>query len=138
MADRVRKVSYCYTVVSRRAGQGAKILSEIKEAGIDLLGFSGFPGAAGKAQLVFVAASIAPLRRLARKNGWRLSAPRKGFLVDGPDEVGALHRHVERLAAAKISITAADAVSAGKGRFGMLLWVKAKDYARAAKALRAK
>ena len=31
-----------------------------------------------------------------------------------------------------------DAVSAGKGRYGMILWVKAKDYGRAAKALGAK
>jgi hypothetical protein len=35
-------------------------------------------------------------------------------------------------------VTAADAIAAGQGRYGMLLWVKAKDYARAARALKAK
>ncbi len=138
MADRVRKVSYCYVVVSRRAGQGAKVLGELKAEGINLLAFTGFPGAAGKAQLDLVVERTAPVIRLARRNGWRVSRPKKGFLIDGQDQLGVLHRHVARLAAANISVTAADAVSAGKGRYGMLLWVKDKDYNRAAKALKAK
>ena len=33
---------------------------------------------------------------------------------------------------------AADAVAAGRGRYGMILWVKDKDYARAARALGAR
>jgi hypothetical protein len=35
-------------------------------------------------------------------------------------------------------VTAADAVTAGRGRYGMILWVKQKDYARAARALGAR
>ena len=34
MADRVRKVNYCYLTVSSRAGQGVKVLSELKAAGV--------------------------------------------------------------------------------------------------------
>ena len=49
-----------------------------------------------------------------------------------------VHHHVERLAQERISVTAADAVSAGKGRYGMILWVKPKDYNRAARTLKAK
>jgi hypothetical protein len=52
--------------------------------------------------------------------------------------VGAVHNHLKKLADQKINVTAADAVTAGKGRYGMLLWVKPKDYARAAAALRAR
>ena len=48
------------------------------------------------------------------------------------------YRHLEKLAARKVNIVAADAVAAGKGRYGMILWVKAKDYSRAARALRAR
>jgi len=33
--------------------------------------------------------------------------------------------------------TAGIAVAAGKGRYGMVLWVRPKDYARAARTLRA-
>lgn len=138
MADRVRKVNYCYAKVSARAGQGAAVLAALREAGVNLLAFSGFPTGGGTAQLDLVAEDMAAVRRVARKKGWRLSKNKKGFLVQGDDQVGACHRHLQKLADKKINVTAADAVAAGKRRWGMILWVKPKDYARAARTLRAK
>jgi hypothetical protein len=138
MADRVRKVNYCYAKVSARAGQGAAVLGALREAGVNLLAFSGFPIGGGKAQLDLVSEDMAAVRRVARKQGWRLSKNKKGFLVQGSDQVGACHRQLQKLADKKINVTAVDAVTAGKGRWGMILWVKPKDYARAARALRAK
>ena len=138
MPDRVKKVSYCYPIVPNRAGQGARVLSELTSAGVNLLAYSGFPVGGGRSQLDLVVEDIGPLRRVARRNGWRLSKVKKGFLVQGTDRVGAVHRHLNRLAEAEINVTAADAVSAGKGRYGMLLWVKPRDYARAARALGAR
>jgi hypothetical protein len=138
MADIVRKVSYCNVVVPSRIGQGAKVLSDLKDAGVDMLGYSGFPISGRNAQLDLVTQSMPALRRLARGQGWRLSKAKKSFWIQGQDKVGAIHRHITRLADVRINITAASAVSAGKGRYGMLLWVKQKDYARAARALRAR
>ena len=138
MADRVRKVSYCYVKVPNRPGQGAKILGELKDAGVNLLAYSGFPDKGGVAQIDLVAESTSALGRVARKNGWRLSKTKKAFLVTGQDRLGSVDRHIGRLADKGIGITAADAVSAGKGRYGMILWVKPKAYARAARALGAK
>lgn len=138
MPDRVKKVNYCYPIVPNRAGQGARILAEITGAGINLLAYSGFPVGAGRSQLDLVVEDIGPLRRVARRNGWRLSKVKKGFLIQGADQVGAVHRHLRKLADAKVNVTAADAVAAGQGRYGMLLWVKPRDYARAARALGAR
>jgi hypothetical protein len=138
MADRVQKVKYCYVTVPSRAGHGAKVLGELKEAGVNLVAFTGFPAKKGKAQLDIVSDNMATVRRVARKHGWRLSKMKKGFHIQGKDEPGAVSRHVTKLAKAGISVTAADAVAAGKGRYGMILWVKPKDYTRAARALRAK
>lgn len=138
MADRVRKISYCYVTVRNRAGQGARILGTLREAGVSLVAYSGFPVKGGKAQIDLMPENLAALRRVAKKNGWRLSKVKRGFLFHGGDQIGAVHRHVQRLADAKINITAADAVSAGKGRYGMILWVRDKDYTRAARSLRAK
>lgn len=138
MADRVQKVNYCYAKVSNRAGQGVKMLEEIRDEGIDMVAFSGFPIGRGKAQLDFVTKEMGPLRRLAKKRGWRLSKTKKGFLVTGREQTGSVHRHVKKLSEAGISVIAADAVTAGKGRWGMILWVSPKNYARAARALRAK
>jgi hypothetical protein len=134
----VHKVNYCYVTVPNRAGQGAKVLGELKAAKVNLLGYSGFPIKGGKAQLDLVAKSMGVIRQVARKNGWRLSQVKKGLLVQGTDRVGALHRHIEKLAAENISVTAASAVGAGQGRYGMLLWVKGSDFGRAARVLKAR
>lgn len=135
MADRVKKVGYCYVKVPNRAGQGIGVLSALRDEGVNLLAYSGFPAGGGKSQLDFVAEDMGALRRVARQNGWRLSKVKRAFLITGDDRIGAAHRHISKLADAKINITAADAVMAGRGRFGMILWVKPKDYARAARVL---
>ena len=49
-----------------------------------------------------------------------------------------MQQQIQKLADKKINVTAADAVCAAKGRYGMILWVKPKDYGRAARALKAK
>lgn len=134
----VRKVSYCYVTVPNRAGQGARVLGALKDAKVNLLAYSGFPDKGGTSQLDLVAKSVSPIKRVTQKNGWRMSQVKKGFLIQGKDRLGAVHRHIKKLADVNINVTAADAVCAGQGRFGMLLWVKGKDYAKAAKALKAK
>ena len=137
MADSARKVQYAHVMVPNRPGQGAKVLSELQAAGVDLLAYSGFPGKRG-AQIDLVTRDMSGLRRIARRNGWRLSKAKKAFLVQGTDRIGAVHRQLARLASRKVNVVAADAVAAGQGRFGMILWVRPKDYARAARALGAR
>lgn len=137
MAHRVRKMKYCKLMVPNRAGQALRILDALRDEGVNLQAFTGFP-AGGRAQIDLVSDDIAGIRRVARKHGWRAGAPKRGFLVQGDDEVGAVARVVQRLARAGISMTAMDAVTAGKGRYGMILWVKPADYGRASRALNAK
>ena len=134
----VRKVAYCYVTVPNRAGEGAKILGELRAARVNLLAYSGFPVGGGKSQLDLVASDLTRVQRLARKNGWRLSPVKKGLLIQGRDRLGAVHQHIRKLARARINVTAADAVCAGAGRYGMLLWVKGKDYPKATRTLKAK
>jgi hypothetical protein len=134
----VRKVNYVDLKVRNRAGQGTQILGALNDAGVNLLAFTGFPDKGGKSQIDLVTNDLATVRRLARKHGWRISKAKKGFLIQGRDRVGAVYRQVRKLADQRINVTAMDAVSAGKGQFGMILWVKPKDYGRAARALRAR
>jgi hypothetical protein len=138
VADRVRKVNYCYLTVPHRAGHGAKILGELRDARVNLLGYTGFPASGRKAQLDFVAENTSHLRRVAKRSGWKLSKTKRGFLIQGKDELGAVYRHLQKLADERINIIAADAISAGRGRYGMLIWVKPRDFSRASKVLRAK
>jgi hypothetical protein len=134
----VRKVRYVALKVSSRAGQGARVLGAVEAAGVNLLAFTGFPDKGGKSQIDLVAEDLGGVRRAARKAGLRLGPAKRAFLVQGGDEVGAAHRVLKKLAARGINVTAADAVTAGKGRFGMILWVKPKDYNRAAAVLGAR
>jgi len=137
MASSIRKVDYFYTMVPNRAGQAAKILAGLAAAGVDLVAFSGFPAGKGS-QLDLVPADSVKLRRAAKKMGVTLSKRKTGFLVQGDDRVGALTRIATALAVAKINITAIDAVTAGKGRFGAIFWVKPTAVAKAARLLRAR
>ncbi len=134
----VRKVSYVDLKVPNRASQAAQVLRALEEAGVNLLAFTGFPDKAGKSQIDLVTNDLAGVRRVARKQGWRLGKAKRGFLVQGKNRVGAVHRQIRKLADQRINITALDAVAAGKGQYGMILWVKPKDYARAARVLRAR
>jgi predicted amino acid-binding ACT domain protein len=68
----------------------------------------------------------------------RISARKTAFLVRGDDRVGALTSVMGRLAKAKINIVSVQAVTAGKRRFGAILWVKPKEVAKASRALRAR
>ncbi len=135
MADVVRRVEYQYVVVPDRPGEGLRVLAALRDAGVNLLAILGFPLGDGNAQLDLVAEDPEALRRAAQAAGLQLSHVRYAFLIQGDDRVGAAAEHMEKLAQAGINITAAAAVSAGGGRYGMILWVKPEDYERAAQAL---
>lgn len=135
MSYEAKKMNYCYVTMPNKTGAGDSVLSAIKAAGVNLLAFSGFPAGRGSCQLDLVADKLNVIQKIAKKSGWKLSKPKKGFLIQGSDEIGACDEPLSKLAAAKISVTAADAVASGNGRYGMVLWVKPKDYNRAAKVL---
>jgi hypothetical protein len=137
MADRLRKVDYFYVMVPNTAGQGAKVLSGLAAAGVNLLAFSGFPSG-GKGQLDLVPENSAKFRRAAKKMKLKISARKTGFLLQGNDRVGAMAKTLKTLADAKINVTALDAVTSGDGRFAAIFWVKPKKVAKAARVLHAR
>ncbi len=136
MADSIRVVDYFYTVTSDRPGQAARILRHLKDAGINLIAFHGFPKGR-RAQLDFVPSAPAAFKAAAKKAQWKVVGPKKAFAIRGSDRTGALVDAFARLARARINVTATDAVSGGAGRYGAILWVKGRDVKRAARALRA-
>lgn len=134
MAARIRKVDYFSTKVPNRAGAGAKLLETMRSEGVNLLAFTGFPERGG-AQVDFVPENSAAFRRAAKKAGLRVSERKTGFLAQGDDRVGALTGILAKLAQARIGLVALDAVTAGKGRYGAIFWVRKKDVARTARLI---
>ena len=134
MAETIRLVDYFYITASNTPGEGARALNTLKEAGVNLLAFSGFPQGR-RAQLDFIPADPAAFKQAAKQAGWKLVGPKRGLLVQGDDRVGAIAQLLERLGTAKINVTAIDAVSAADGRYGAILWVAPKDVKKAASLL---
>ncbi|PYN98187.1 MAG: hypothetical protein DMD91_15750 [Candidatus Rokuibacteriota bacterium] len=134
MGESIRTVDYFYMDAPDKPGEAARVLDLLRKEGVNLLVFSGFP-AGRKAQLDFVPEDGAAFRTVAKTAKWKLKGPKKGFLVQGDDRVGAVADVLGRLAAAKVNVTATDAVCAGGGRYGVILWVKPRDVKKAATAL---
>ncbi|HEU5394322.1 MAG TPA: hypothetical protein VFV36_05915 [Candidatus Methylomirabilis sp.] len=134
MAEMIRRVDYYYIMTPDKPGEGARALAILKEAGINLLAFTGFPKGRGS-QLDFIPADPAAFVQAAKRVRWKLSPRKTAFLIEGDDRVGALADIAARLAAAKVNVTATDAICAGAGRFGAIIWVKPRDLKRAAQAL---
>lgn len=134
MSDTVTVVDYFYVEVQDRPGEAAQLLDQLRRANVNLLAFSGFPHGR-RAQVDFVPADAMQFRAAAKTAKWKVVGPKKAFLIQGVDRVGALTETLGKLAAAKINVTASDAICAGEGRYGMILWVKARDVTRATRVL---
>jgi hypothetical protein len=134
MAETIRRVQYFYVMAPDKAGEGARALQTLRDAGVNLVAFTGFP-VGKRSQLDFVPEDPSRFRVAARKAGWKVTGPKVAFLIEGDDRPGVCAEILGKLAAAKVNVTATEAVCAGSGRFGAILWVKPRDVTRAAKVL---
>ncbi|MET0984999.1 MAG: hypothetical protein ABW034_06275 [Steroidobacteraceae bacterium] len=135
MPNVIRQVSYVHITTSNKVGEAARLLKALRDGGINLLAFVGFPAGRAKSQIDLVTDDMDALKTVAKKQKWKLSRVKRAFLVEGGDVIGAALEPLEKLAAAKINITAVEGVAAGDGRYGMIFWVEPRDFRRTAKLL---
>jgi hypothetical protein len=135
MADTVRGVEYYYVTLPDTPGEGQRILSVLKDSGVNLLAYLGFPLGGGQSPIDLVPDDPELLKDVAERAGITLSEVKRAFLIQGDDRVGAVADTTAKLAEANINVTAAAATGAGSGRYGMILWVASADQERAADAL---
>jgi hypothetical protein len=133
MAETVRTADYFYVMVPDKPGEGARVLGELRSAGVNLVAYSGFPSGRG-AQLDVAPTDPAAFKAVAKQRKWKVKGPKRAFLIEGDDRVGACADVLGRLAAAKINVTAMDAL-AGGGRYAAILWVKPRDVKKTASVL---
>ena len=132
--DTIRKADYYYVTAPDKPGEGARLFGALRDAGVNLLAVHAFPSAR-KSQIDVVPVDAAVFLMAAKSAGLKLSKPKTVFLIEGDDRVGAIASTLSRLGAAGINVTAVSAVRTGSGRYGALLWVKAKDVRKAAETL---
>ena len=133
MAETIRPIEYFYILVANKVGEAARALRTLKDAGINLVAFSGFPER-GRGQLDFNPADPAAFKSVAKANKWKVVGPKRGFLIQGEDRVGAVADVVGRLADARINVIALDAVCTDH-QYGALCWVAPRDFKKAAQVL---
>ena len=124
MADRIRRVDYYYALVPDQPGEGFRVLSKLKEAGVNLLSFTAFPAEKGKTQVDFVSEDGALLAKAAKAAGLTLSPKKQAFFIQGNDRPGAV-----------VNVHATNASCGANGGYGMILWVKPQQVEAAGKAL---
>jgi len=135
MAESIREFYYHYVILDDGPGNLTGVLQNLCERGIRLLAFSCFPYGKGKMQLDLIPQDPAILVRVLEEMGLGVSARKAGFLVRSDEGPCAIRDVLTQLEQARIRIIAVQAVAAGLGRSGALLWVKAEDVERAARVL---
>lgn len=128
-------VTYFSLTVANKPGEGAKILTALKDAGINLLGFWGYPMKGKKAQFDIAPTDAKAFTKAAKKLGLEPGPKQTALYVAGDDQLGTVAEAAAKLAAAGVSIRAAQALSAG-GKYAVLIQVEESDFKAAKKALK--
>ena len=138
MTMEIIKMDYHYIVLDDEPSAAAAALEALWEEGISLVGFSEFPHGPGKTQVDLIAHNSRVLAKTAADMGLTVSHVKTGFLIRGEGTPApAVADILRRLAGARIPVTSLQAVAAGAGRFGAMLWVKPHDVDTAARVLNA-
>jgi hypothetical protein len=134
MADLIRTAQYFKVQVADKPGEVARMLSPLRDAGVNLVAVYAFPRNR-RTQVDVVPEDPLAFKNVAKQAKWKMQGPKTCFLVDGDDRPGALADLTAHLGSAKINITAVNGRTASQGRFGAMLWVKSRDVKKAAKVL---
>jgi len=135
MAETIRQVEHYSASVANKVGEGARVLGTLRAAGINLIALWGYPRGAGKATLEFIPENGAAFVAAAKAAKLKLSKKQIAFHVEGDDRPGAVADLLGRLAAAKVNVGALQAVCAGGGRYGAVIFLPQAAVGKAAKAL---
>jgi hypothetical protein len=135
MLESVRHLDYYYTILADKPGEVRKLLEFLSERTVNLLALHAFPAGVGQSQLNLFPDDPEALKEAAKDAEIPLIGPRKAFLLQGEDRIGALYDFHLKLSNAGINVTACSGVVDGTGRFGYLIWVEPEDFEETSKVL---
>ena len=135
MSGNVVKVNHYSTTIANKAGEGARVLGALKDGGVNFIALWPYPSKPGQAQLEMIPENGSALVKAAKKAGLAVGKKQTAFFVNGEDGPGVVAESLAKLAAARINVGAVQAVCAGAGRYGAIIFLPQKDVRKAAKAL---
>ena len=134
MADAIRKVEYFSILVPNTPAKAFGVLSTLVSSGVNLLACSGIREAGARKSTSFPT-TRASSRRAVKKAGLAFTPEKSGFMIQGRDRPGALTEHLKKLGDKGINVTGIDALSAGEGRWGAIIWVDDEAVRQAGRVL---
>ncbi|MEN3354117.1 MAG: hypothetical protein V7640_2275 [Betaproteobacteria bacterium] len=137
MADTVRKVEYFSIKVPNTPAKAFGVLSTLVSAGIDLLACIGV-STGRRARIDVVPADTRRFKAAVKKAGLTFTPEKSGFMIQGQDRPGALSEQLRKLGDKQINVTGIDALGAGEGRWGAIIWVEDEAVRKAARVLGAR
>lgn len=135
MTAKIRPVEYYYTTVRDQPGEACRVLTQLSAGKVNLLAFAIVPAGMEYTQLVLFPESAADLARAAEKSDFVLDGPKRAFLIQGDDHLGALTEIHSKLCDARINVFASSGVSDGRGGYGYIVHVKPDDFKDAERVL---
>ena len=122
MANKIRQVEHYSASIPDKAGEGARVLGALRDAGVNLIAFWGYPKGQGLAQLEFIPEDGATFVAAAKKAKLRLRKS-TALYVHGDDRPGAVADILNNLAEARINVGALQGVSCGGGTYGAVIFL---------------
>jgi hypothetical protein len=137
MPDMIRKVEYFTIFVSHKPAEAFRVLSTLVSADVNLLACSGVPRGR-RAQIDVVPEDAQRFKSAVKKAKLEFKPQKSGFLIQGKDRPGALTDYLRGLGEKNVNVTGIDALSAGEGRWGAIIWVDVDAVRKAGALLRTK
>jgi hypothetical protein len=134
MAEEIRRVEHYSASIPNKVGEGARVLGALREAGVNLIAFWGYPAGRGRALLEFIPEDNATFVAAAKQNKLKV---RKSiaFYIHGDERRGAVADILKKLADARISVNAMQAVCGGAGTYGAVIYLSTAAARKAATVL---
>ncbi len=135
MSYRIKKIEYYNLKVQDQPGEAYKLLSELKNLGINMAAFAAIPLSSDNTQLTVFPDDSYKLMKEVKLAGQRPDGPHKALLIQGDDELGALTDVHMKLYKSGVNISAAHGVTDGADKFGYVIYLRADEFEKAVKAL---
>ncbi len=136
MGLEIKKVEYFNITVEGDAGEGSKMLSVFAGVGVSLLAFKALPVGPGRTQFSLFPNDVSKMIEGAKKAGLEIDGPQAGLFIEGDDKSGALADIFRKLSEAGIKVHEASGIADIKGSYGVVLYLKREDCAKAMEALK--
>jgi hypothetical protein len=134
MAEEIRQVEHYSASIPNKVGEGVRVLGALRDAGVNLIAFWGYPFGFGRAKLEFVPESDAMFVAAAVNAKLKLKKS-TAFHIHGDDRPGAIADILGKLAGARINVAAVQAVCAGAGHYGAIVYLPPAVAREAGRAL---